>query len=525
MNTLYQLIRADFLERARRYSFLVTLGLVLYLGYTVNAGQILLRLEQYRGVLNSAWVGSLMALTVNFFLGWFGFYLIKNAIARDYDTGVGQIMATTPLSRPLYTLGKWLSNFAVLLVMVVILALAGIAMQLIAREVPQFDLWALLAPLLFVALPMMALVAALAVLFETIAWLRGGFGNVVYFFIFPMLLVATMTLGKQVPALDVFGMQTFTASMRTVLIAVNPTYAGGATFGIVPAGTLKTFVWPGLAWTGAIIWPRLLIVGASAGLALLSAIFFDRFDPSRELRLGGPKARRAEPVEALEPSGLPTGAPAGSLSPLTHTAPPNAVTLFIRTLGSELRLMFKGVPWWWAVIALILIGGGLFSPVALTRQVWLPLAWLWPLLLWSALGSREARWQTGQMIFSAAAPLRRQLPALWVAGVSVTALTGLGAALRLVLAGQWAALLAWAAAVVFIPALALALGTWTNSNKAFEVIYLVLWYSGPLNGLTALDFMGARDAALGAHLPLFYLAAAAVLLMVAVAGRRRQIIA
>jgi len=46
----------------------VTLGLVLYLGLAVNTGQIVLRLENYRGLLNSAWVGALMALTVNLFL-------------------------------------------------------------------------------------------------------------------------------------------------------------------------------------------------------------------------------------------------------------------------------------------------------------------------------------------------------------------------------------------------------------------------------------------------------------------------
>ena len=128
---LYHIALADFLERSRRYSFLIMLGLVLYLGYLVNIGQITLRLETYRGLFNSAWVGSMMTLVVTFFLGWFGFFLVKNAIARDYDTGVGQIMATTPISRPMYVLGKWLSNVVVLNGMVLILMLAAIAMQFI----------------------------------------------------------------------------------------------------------------------------------------------------------------------------------------------------------------------------------------------------------------------------------------------------------------------------------------------------------------------------------------------------------
>lgn len=36
---LFSMLKADFLERTRRSSFLVTLCLVIYLGYAVNTGQ------------------------------------------------------------------------------------------------------------------------------------------------------------------------------------------------------------------------------------------------------------------------------------------------------------------------------------------------------------------------------------------------------------------------------------------------------------------------------------------------------
>ena len=34
LRILGQLVRADFLERTRRYSFLITLGVMLYVGYS-----------------------------------------------------------------------------------------------------------------------------------------------------------------------------------------------------------------------------------------------------------------------------------------------------------------------------------------------------------------------------------------------------------------------------------------------------------------------------------------------------------
>jgi hypothetical protein len=47
------------------------------------------RLDDYRGILNSAWLGSLMALVGGTFLSLVGFYIVKNSILRDQDTRVG----------------------------------------------------------------------------------------------------------------------------------------------------------------------------------------------------------------------------------------------------------------------------------------------------------------------------------------------------------------------------------------------------------------------------------------------------
>ncbi|MEI7769127.1 MAG: hypothetical protein WCI67_04010 [Chloroflexales bacterium] len=52
---------------------------------------------------------------------------------------MGQILATTPISRPHYMLGKWLSNFLVLALLVGILLLAAVTMQLIQREDAQIQ--------------------------------------------------------------------------------------------------------------------------------------------------------------------------------------------------------------------------------------------------------------------------------------------------------------------------------------------------------------------------------------------------
>ena len=261
VRSLYHLVRADFLERTRRYSFLIVLGLTVWAGYVFvppdGAGYSVMTLGDYRGLYNSAWIGTMVAIMASVILTLAGFYLVKNAVERDERTGVGQIIATTPISKLVYVLGKALSNLAVLSAMVAVLAVVALAMQLIRGEDPQLNLWSLWSPFVLVVLPAMAVVAATAVLFETIGFLRGGFGNISYFFIWVAVIMFGATLPTQgpegsAPINDLFGLNIPLAHMTAAARAVYPAYDGSVTIGIsdldegVPA--LRTFEWG--AWAG-----------------------------------------------------------------------------------------------------------------------------------------------------------------------------------------------------------------------------------------------------------------------------------
>ncbi len=86
-------------------------------------------------------------------------------------------------------------------------------------------------------------------------------------------------------------------------------------------------------------------------------------------------------------------------SPHPAISGPAAIRLPIHRVGAlramlglilaNLRMMLKGLRWWWYLVAGGLPVGELVSPIELGRSIWLPLAWLWPLLIWSALGNRE----------------------------------------------------------------------------------------------------------------------------------------
>ena len=190
-------------------------------------------------------------------------------------------------------------------------------------------------------------------------------------------------------------------------------------------------------------------------------------------------------------------------------------------LLAELRLSLHDMPRAWFLVAAGLALGCWFAPLSIARGWILPFAWIWPLLLWSALGGRESRHGTAALVFSAPRALARQLPALWLAGVVVTVAIGTGVGLRLVATGNMPAALAWSVGALFIPSLALAAGVWTGGGKLFEVLYMLLWYVGPINRTPFLDFIGTSDATLKAGATQGFAIATLVLLLCAALGRWR----
>ena len=531
---LYHTVRADFLERVRRYSFLLTMGFSVYLGYAVYSGQVSLRVNSYRGIENSAWLGTVVGLVATCFITLTGFYIVKNSIQRDRQTRVGQILAATPIGKSFYTLAKALSNFAVLAVMVFVLALGAIAIQLSHLQNGPIDLFALLAPLLILGLSSVAVTAALAVLFESLPVLRGGVGNILYFFLWTTLLsggVASMlhsTPGDTMHAFaDFTGMATAMGQIQDEVRRIDPLYEGGVSFTIAGLGpeTTRTFLWKGVHWNPALLLSRAMMAAIAILLALLAALFFDRFDPARAGRLAEKKLKPARKLKAGEPAPAQNGldlpqarASAAHLTSLRGAGAKAASrTRFLALVVAEFRLALRGHGWWWYLGSAGLFIACLASPLDAARSGVILVAWLWPALIWSQMGTREALFSTGALIFSAPRAVPRQLLATYAAGVLVAALTGGGLGLHLIFARDFPGLAAWVAAALFIPALALALGVTTGSRKFFEALYTGWWYIGPLHHIRQLDFMGTTAAS---STPAGYLAAAAFLVLAAYFWRR-----
>jgi hypothetical protein len=522
---IWAIARADFLERVRRYSFLVTLLFAVYLGYAAATGRISLRLGYYRGLYTSAWIGAIVSLVTTTFVSLVGFYIVKNAVDRDRQTGVGQILASAPLSRSFYLLGKFISNFAVLASLVGVLALAAFAMQFLVAEDRVFHAWPLFSPFLLLSLPAMAVTAAVALLFETIQLLRGGFGNILWFFLWSLSIGLPGVV--EVPQLDPSGLWTVFRSMVPAAQATIPGYKGEFSLSVADKSikVFPSFHWDGIDWTTGEVLLRLGWVLAALALVLLAATFFDRFDPARSRWRSRAKPKQGGAAPEVEVDRVSSSARGRTavhihLTPLGEGAyAPN----FPRICFAELRLAVKGYRWWWYAVAAGLLIAQFAAPLDVSHGPLLTAAWIWPILIWSGLGTREKLFGTQQLLFSCPHILLRQLSAAWLAGVVIAALLGGGAAFRLAIAGQITGFLAWAVGAVFVPSLALALGVWSGTSRFFEGFYTALWYIGPLNRVPGIDFTGGGSGALAGRFAVVYLGITAILVGAAFFRRAHQL--
>ena len=519
---LLRLAWPDVLERIRRSGFLLTVGTTIWLGSLVYTNNIQMRVGDYRGVVNSAWLGTVMALSATTFVSLAGFYMVKNAVALDRETGVGQILAATRVSTRAYLLAKWLSNFAVLSTIVLTLAVAAVVLHFVQADAVPLNVPALLAPLALLALPAMAVVAAFAVVFETVPVLSGGAGNFAYVFVWNMA-VAVPLIAKARWA-DWSGI-TF---VETSLLAAVHTHSPGAVAGIGfkagPATDLSDLTlidWVGIDWTPVTIGMRLSWIAVSALVVLGASAWFDRFDA-----VSAGSASHAEPLPRAK--ALRAGRFAGGLlyrSDRLWALLGRLITArsrFGAMVVAELRLALSGVNRWWTLVAAVLWLVSLTAPMPAARYAHVA-AWVWPLILWSNMGVRESLHRTGPLIFSCPRSLQRQFVALWLSGVLIAAATGSGLAARFVLEGDAMSLAAWVAGALFVPSLALALGVWTGSSRAFEGLYALWWYVGPVSKFIPLDYSSVWAAASPVSTAPAYCIATAILLVAAVLGRRRKI--
>jgi len=549
MRRVYHTARADVLQRVRSRRLVVVLAVVAFFGYLVNVGQIELAyqidrsdtLTNVAGANTASFVGLKAAMTGSMVFLFGGFYLMKGTLERDRAHNVAQLIATTPLTDRAYLFGKWLSNIALGVVILTTLGIATVINHAVHGVGPT-KLVPLVGPIFVIALPLSALVGAVALLFESVDRLSGTLGNIGYFFLATFALAGLQSaqgyapneLPMLVKAVDIMGHLTVYTLTADALLAKAPDAVGVLpSFGTL-SGDVRNFRYNGRPWPLWIYIQRVGLVLPAVVTVFIATIPFTWDSLTTDSAESGWLSRLGTRIPSIRrsPDTAENAADAPAIDSMSLTSVEDRSSWsFWELAAAETRLSVRGQRWWWYAGAVVLVmgplgvlaGSGLSSSASeLARRVLLPLAFVWPIFVWSELGVRVTKHRVADLVLSSNHPVR-QLIAEWVAGVTVAVGVSSGLIVLFVVTGQVGGLLGVATGVLFAPALAIAMGIWSRSSWLFEMTYLLVWYIGPLNGATVADFIGVTTASVQKDIPLIFIALSGVLVGFALIRRKMEL--
>ena len=510
MDQVWQCITADFKQRTRQQSFVVTLLLMSVLTLlffpSPDAHYQTLVINGYRGIYNSAWIGVCLAMLNVIFLPIICFYLVKNALELDRQSMTGELIAATPVSKLNFLLAKWCTNVLILLSIVLVMLLSSIVIQLYYGESYHINFWALVWPQLVFVLPTLLAIAAIALLFESIKWLRGGLGNLVYFFLWLGSIAQTIE--------SVSGIGVLLDQLDTEVAARFPLQQGATNIGVNisdQANEIQTFVWQGIAPTLTQLWGTLPLLFICAVCLVLAFIFFDRFS-----QISVPENKQTSWLRTTFNTKM--GGLANSLFVrLTkHFA-------FTRLLRLELQLLLRGHSVYWFIGLVLLNIAQLFISQTLLISLVLPISLLWCVLVISQLGQVEKQANTIELITYNKQSATLQSLACYFAAWVLLALASIGSVVRFTGSGEWLLLIQLFIAISFTVSLAYFCGAFTGTKRMFEVLYPALWYLGPIQAALYVDFFGVNSqASWQAGVPYYFVAISISLLMLTIRAKNTR---
>jgi hypothetical protein len=461
------IISADFRIRFRRVSTVIVFLLLSAFAYVwipaPSTGRTLIQINGQRAIYNSGALGMGTASLGMIFVGLFGYYVISNAIRRDVVTRCGLIAASTPMRTGEYLFGKFLGNLAFLATFVCGFMLSSMVMLAVRGE-------ARLEPLVFVEQyllltpPAIVFASAVAVLFESIPWLAGKFGDVVYFFLWSMVIglvganEATHGAINWLRCFDFTGFGFMIDQLQRTLHTESVSI-GASSFD----PTKPTILFPGLTLTREWVLPRLISLLTPLLLLPLAGLFFHRFDPVRTQRVSG-KGRRNW-IGKIQNLFKPLSRRAVSLLML-----PGRSGSFVGAIWTDAALTFTLFP----LVFVVFVGLAIATSIA-------PLAGIMPFvfaalaIIVSDVSTRDARAGTTASVRSISR-LRENYVWWKLGSACLLSLILCTVPLLRTIAHGSLAFTAMVGGILFVASTATALGVSTANPKTFIVGFLTFWY-------------------------------------------------
>ncbi|HFB54684.1 MAG TPA: hypothetical protein ENJ46_02075 [Hellea balneolensis] len=366
-----------------------------------------------------------------------------------------QVEDVTPAWRVTTMIGNWLADTAVLWLIMICMAFAGVILSFFRLPLADIRPHETILTAILIAAPALAFIAGLRIFFTARPGLRGAGGDVLFFVIWltgiSVAAIYFASGGSASPILDLFG---YAASMSgTIDEPINSLAVGSS-----PMGT-KTIVVDGMV---GVLKPKFLMsrvfwIIMAGTLAALGGFVFK----SRSFKAKNARAHKAKKVSVLSTVGekiLAAVLPKSS----QKTAP--LWTNIYQLLSPKIFVVVFG----------ILAVAGFFLPF---RELAGPAIWL---ALIFPLTTHSERWQSRNMTsFTSTLPRERNTQFAWTlaSAVFLACVMCIPAIIKAAMSSNLAGIVPDLGFIILaVPLISMGLGAATRSAFSARFLLLLMWY-------------------------------------------------
>lgn len=526
LKQIYTVGIASFFDRIRdKSTIFITLFMmyVTYLFFPENNTSIYYTLNMhkngffYRGIYNSVWMGWAGSVAFISIISLIGFYFINNSIKKERELKIGEISASMSIKPPTFIFGKTLGNFIFLLVQILIVILMTAIMQLIRGESYYVNIIEIMKPFLIFGVPTCLIVSVLGVTFEVIPFLSGTIGNIIYFFTWTGLIAVSISESF---SKDVFGIGTIFCGIVGQMKMNFKELQDADGIGLGNSGRIynnvKTFVMNKSDIKSYVLMGRFFWIAAAFILLILVSFIFRRSLLLQKKFYGG---NRKAQKETLYKHGYEKRNTV--LTPLPQS---KAYSNSLSMLNNGLKIIVKSLPNWWYILAAAVYICTVMSRGEIQNKIFIPLIWILPITIWSKSGTEEKKFNMEAYLFTCNNYRNFELMNSFISCFLLTVLVNTCIIIKFILAGNAIGALYILMAAFFVSSLGIFIGSVTGSSAAFEIIYLLLWYAGILNGFPALNFIGISKRCCSTNIPCLFFMIGLILLITSMIIKNSKIL-
>lgn len=479
------IIKGNYLQYIRSYSFLIVVAISLYVSFSFipgpEANYTTMRFAGYSGAYNATWIGLVTAILVSIFLSFFGFFLINGTIKKDFETRIGSIIGASSITNFQYLFAKAFANFLLLLTILFFAFLMSMLIFFLYGEGFQFDFSSFMIPYLCISIPSLFFIAVFSMILEVVIPKQTIIQYVIFVFLFFYILFSVSNT-KDTTSFDVFGIQEPIEKVATQVANFNPNEENGLTIGFVNGGSEvnKRIIFEKVTFSTSYLLQRLSWMSIAIVLLYIASFFFHRFN-LKEAEYNNEETKESTDAFPLKSARFQ----------FTNDESEVRESLgIISLIKIEFSLLSRKNTKVLTTATIIGMASMFFLPIDTAQTYILPLVWFLQVKVWSDIETKDFTNRTFFFTASSYKPLHRLFLSRIIAGFLWALLIASPLATRLLFNGNFTASVNILLGGIFIVLMAVLLGLITQSKKLFEIVFFFIIYCN-LNLISATDYFGA----------------------------------